>query len=691
MTASIITIHPTFAFFHQPYEAGTFVADVERFARVIRDKLEPYPTISPTPSMMTLAGILNCSEPVGVDIETSPVGERDENGEYINGHSGKDPTRCRLRTIGFGTTTRGCSMTWQELKDKPAALHMVRKFLANRRKLKVFHNGPWFDIRVLRRYGFAIHNWVDTRDLRRALVNTSRLSLRYLASICTDVHNWKDEEKGESKDGKGVIFTRDLKKLKKYNAWDSVLTARVFRTCMEDYAKVEPDYKPRVAKLYNVHRDLSITCARMHTRGINVRKDWRGFMLRCLDQEIEEKTEKFLKLVDVDGMRCTHNDMRGLLYAKHSSDRVRKFELPDPLDKDMYTTPEMETVSVDVNSLLLLIVSGEAPAEATPIIEAFWDVEELKKRRSTLSDELTDDGELRSFDKAIGPDGKLRPGWNSCGTDTMRLSCAEPNVMNWEQILRHAVGPGPGKSWVHADKAQLELRVMEAVSGDTYLYNLIQSGDVYSKLACDWFQLDPKKFDPKGKLGNPDKARKDAEARKSTKIIYLGRQYRAGLKAVFAQALREDRRFTFERVRLLVAQFDKWFAGIVAYWQLELEKVQKLGYSEGRILFGRHYYPAMPEPSEVANKPIQRTAGEMMNLEMLELERKLKRYTKTGKLIIQLHDATDTECDEKEEKLVQEIVHEVHDKWYTIEGRKRYFPVEVKTARYSRNETWADL
>lgn len=680
MTA-IITHHPTFAFFHQPYEAGTFICDVQRLARIVEGTTEKPPTIVAKATVADLKRLVAAGEPIAVDIETGPVGEKvwdpkKESYEYAEPWSGKDPTRCRLRTIGFGNTTFGCSFTWKEIESKPSLKKYIAKLLASRLIVKLFHNGQWFDIRVLRRFRFVIRNWRDTRDFRRALSNTSRLSLRYLASISTDVHNWKDEEKKEAKDGKGVIFTSDMTKLKTYNAWDTVMTARVDRMCLSDLDEVEPDYQPKVRELYRVHRDLSTAVAEMHTTGIHVNQRWRSFMLHCVEQEIAEKTEKFLKLVNIDGMRCTHNDMRALIYERHASQRVSRFNLPDPLDKNMYTNEDQTTIKVDVDSLLMLLVSGEAPAELHPIIDAFWDVEELKKRRGYLASDL--------ITQAIGPDGRLRPGWNSCGTDTMRLSCSEPNVMNMEQLLRHIFDPAPGHVIVHADKSQLELRMMEHISGDEFLYKLIQTGDVYSHLACSWFGRDPATFDK-------ETNKKDKEARKSSKIIYLGRQYRAGLKAVFAQALREDRKFTFEAVRLLVSQFDKSFTGIVGYWDAETDFVQRYGYSEGRILGGRHYYPAMPDPSEIANKPIQRSASEMMNVELLKLRAKMKKYKMKGRIIIQLHDAIDIECPEREEKDVSDLMTEVlHSRW-TIHGVEREYPIELKVTRAREGGTWADV
>jgi ribonuclease D len=71
---------------------------------------------------------------------------------------------------------------------------IVKRILENPEILKILQNGPWFDNRVLTRYGIAVCNFMDTRDMRRCLVSTSRLSLAYMTSIYTDFPAWKETE-----------------------------------------------------------------------------------------------------------------------------------------------------------------------------------------------------------------------------------------------------------------------------------------------------------------------------------------------------------------------------------------------------------------------------------------------------------------------------------------------------------------
>jgi DNA polymerase-1 len=81
----------------------------------------------------------------------------------------------------------------------------------------------------------------------------------------------------------------------------------------------------------------------------------------------------------------------------------------------------------------------------------------------------------------------------------------------------------------------------------------------------------------------------------------------------------------------------------------------------------------------------------MMNLELIELDRRLKSEVPSAKIIIQLHDAIDVECPEKDEEKVCQVVTSVMDREVTFCGMTRKFPIELKVARASEGETWASV
>jgi len=517
---------------------------------------------------------------------------------------------------------------------------------------------------------------IDTRDQRRALSTTSRLSLAHCVSIYDDAPPWK--ELGEESDAKGLVFGRSKKKLKLYNAEDCVRDARIYHAMCK-----EKDWNTsRVQRLYKIHSQLSVIAAKMHAAGVYVNRRNRRFLKYILGQEIGEKTATFCNTARVD--KATPVVLRARLFKRHKKEGTPCYGLPDPMNPKLYTDESMRTISVDEGSLLLMLASGDIPVEVVPTLDAWWGVQQAKKRMGTVaSEQLTN---------AIGPDGRIHAGWNSCGTETMRWACSEPNMMNLEQPLRFMFGAPKYRTLVHMDKSQLELRVMEIVTGDPVLYTVFASGgDLYTEDAKVYFDLPPE----------TTKKTVKPEARKASKIIRLASQYMAGLNAVFIQALMQDRAIKFDLVKTLHQKFhERHKDGLVAWARREMQEVSATGYSAGRLLDGRRYYPELPPITEVSNFPIQRTAGEMMNLEIIELDKRLQEFrpysvSVRGKpartvappmLVVQLHDAFDVDSDRRDEDKVRELLQAVCDREYTIEGRTRRFPVEIKSSR-----DWSDL
>lgn len=664
-----------FAIFYEPKQWGVFRGDVQRFGRLLRNETRPGPKeLITNPTVGQIETMFRSAPRIATDIETAAA--------YPEAPwTGKDPTQAKLKCIGLGNTEWGLALDCR--RNHVAQKEAIRKGFRNPNIAKVTLNGPWFDHRVLGRYGFPITNWEDCRDARRALSATSRVGLAFQASIYDDCNPWKEDEE---EDSKGLVFTEDMGKLLRYCAQDCVETARV-----DEGILAEPDWpSERVQCLYTLHKDLSVLCAEMHEVGFPVHKVYRDFLAWGLAEEYKQHEETLLKMVNIKGFRCTPNDMRALIFRRHSTSSIRRFELDDPVDPDCWT--ETGSCSVDFDSLLQIIVDPYAPEELKQIIRVYWKAESTKKARSTFvaSAEVS---------QAIGPDGCLRPGWNSCGTDTGRFSCSEPNIMNLEQYLRYMYCAQPGMDWVygdlsqhlkrkppewtivHADYSQLELRVMRAVSKDEVLGEALLSGDVYASDARALFpqvrEWDNKKIktDAKGK-----------KARRASKQVHLAFQYGAGLKKVFAQVLAEDPEADFSKVGVLFDAMRKRYNGTVSYWYKEQARVRRDGYSESRVLQRRRQYPRDPPITEVANYPIQGTASDVMNLATLRLWRRLAKEATGAKIVGQLHDALDVRSPLNMKERVECIMKEEMEVPVEIEGKKYVFPVEIKCSPH-----WGDL
>ena len=93
----------------------------------------------------------------------------------------------------------------------------------------------------------------------------------------------------------------------------------------------------------------------------------------------------------------------------------------------------------------------------------------------------------------------------------------------------------------------------------------------------------------------------------------------------------------------------------------------------------------------MANYPVQSTAADLMNNEILTLDERLRRECPSAHIIIQLHDAVDVECPEVDVPKVESIIDEVMDREWTFCGVTRKFAIERKTTYSSQGGTWYDV
>lgn len=398
----IASWHPTYAYFHNPYEWGAFEVDVARFGRLIRHELKSKPLrLITEPTVDDIYNVVY-KDWVSPDIETAPENANEP-------WTGKDPTRARIKVVGLGNPDWGLSFEWvprnQALID--AYLDVLERYIT------VWMNGPWFDHRVLRRYGAKIGRWEDIRDQRKALVTTSSPALAYQASLHDDAIPWKESEED---DDKGIVFTDNMEVLKKYNAQDCVEQAR----CHVGNTS-EPSWNtPRVQRLYDMRKKLAVISAKMHTRGIYLDKKKRYGLSKGLAKLHEVRKAKLLKMVNVEAFTGAPDAMRSLLFKRHATEEISRFNLEDPISEVYWT--KTGKCKVDRGSLLALVVNPMVPLDAKKIIYQYWQCAAPKKARTTFVDS-------KLVDQALGPDGRIRPGWNSAVAHTMRWACKAPNIM----------------------------------------------------------------------------------------------------------------------------------------------------------------------------------------------------------------------------------------------------------------------
>lgn len=670
----IATWHPTFAYFHNPWEWGAFEVDLDRFSRLIHGKLEALPTkeqLITNPTWKTVrklvAWCMRHHEPLVLDIETLPEMGADSDERY----TGKDPLRCQLQLVGIGCSKWGLSHKWTD--GSLQIEREIRKHLQDHSLRKLLQNGDWFDLRVMKRYGVHVEPVDDIREQRRVLSSTAPLRLDHQGSIATDYIPWKADHQN-AKDEKGYVFTTDITEKKIYNVHDCIVTARCHKVWNQD-----PEWGTRrVQKLYEHQRRLGQIAAGMNSTGIQVDKIQRYFMAWALKEAYIEKQAKVIEAVGLENWRPTPPNMRALIFKKHVTGKYQgRFNLPDPFDPAMYVDPkEMTTIGVADEQLTLLLIDSETPKELKQIIELYWDAEKTWKQRSTYV-------ASKEVSEAIDSRYRMHANWNSCGADTGRFSGF---LMVIPKPLRSMYTADPNCVLVGADYRQMELRVMFAVTGDRKLGEGIAKGNVYVEEAKEYFNL-PDFFTkkPDGKPFDPTKHIKP-EAYKVTKNTRLGAQYGSGKKMFFSQLIGMDRSIQYDLAMQMREKFLLRAADTVAWWEQETDRVINCGYSESRIMHRRRVYPRPPERPEIANYPIQSTAADVKNIAMIKIDDAIKKYKMKSRIIIDLHDAIYTNTPIKEEKQMREIFIECMEAEYTIQGHKFSFPVDMES-----HQRWSDF
>ena len=426
----------------------------------------------------------------------------------------------------------------------------------------------------------------------------------------------------------------------------------------------------RVQRLYELHKQLSTVTAKMNSRGFYFIEENRACMESMLHQEMEESIAHLRNVVGFgDNVPCTPTSMRAAIFSRHKRANIPCLNMPDPVNIPDFTNPTKECISIKKSPLLRLIVSPHATPECIRIVDAWWHFKKTEKRLGFVQSEDL----LHSIDPE---DNRCRAGFNSCGTDTGRFTCSVPNLFQIPEILRYMFGVDVGRRLVHADKKQMEIRVMACVADDKVLQERILSGkDLYETEARGYYNI-------------PDDAPVRKQLRQGAKIGRLARQYGAQEKACFSQAIAADRTMTISRIRAIITLFDRTYHRTVSYWKEETERVAKQGYSESRLLGRRRHYPRMPDLAEIANWPIQATASDIANQEIIELDARLDRECPDAFLINHVYDSFDVDCPEDKVDQVTKIMREVSHRNYTINGIDFPFGIDLKVTSNQTLEAW---
>lgn len=445
-TRWIWTWHPTYALFREPYAWGAFSVDLGRFKRLLTNTLKPGPERLVTePTLQDIRDVVMDGR-VSVDVETAP---RHPDQRW----TGKDPRRAKLKVLGLGNRHWGLAFP---IGDRRYARHLQLAIELMETHDIIGQNFIWFDRPIIARHWYG-NNWdrvgrqiIDALHMRKALVTVSPASLGYLSSIYNDSRPWKelglnpldmapedevegDEEDEEDEDSddpsaesskrsvedddKGLVFTRDIHALTEYCAQDTTEAANAV-WCMEQEDAWQED---RVKRLYEFRMGLANQAAEMYENGIWLDQTMREALATELRGLIETRKAKLMDLVGIPAFKATPDHMRALLFRKHATSAISRFNLPDPPARDKAMWTKTGLCAVNQGALLMLLANPACSKEAKTIIRAFWQASAPAKALSTFV-------VSKLVDQAIGDDGRIRPEIGAAMADSMRTITKRPNL-----------------------------------------------------------------------------------------------------------------------------------------------------------------------------------------------------------------------------------------------------------------------
>ena len=270
---------------------------------------------------------------------------------------------------------------------------------------------------------------------------------------------------------------------------------------------------------------------------------------------------------------------------------------------------------------------------------------ELFKLKSTYIDGLI---------PCINPETKrIHTNFSQTVAATGRLASSDPNMQNIpvETVIpgvhvRSAFKAPENHVFIAADYSQIELRVLAQLSGDSALKSAFITGeDIHARTAAALFAV---------ALSAVTSEQRQVAKRINFSILYGLTPY----------GLSKDLDISFAQAKEYIEKYFEQYPGVVAWMEQIIEDLKKNGYVT--TLWGRRrYIPGIYEKNRslydlarriAINTVAQGTAAELMKKGMLALDREIKAYNLSAKIVLQIHDELLLSVPESEITQMQELV-----------------------------------
>ena len=506
----------------------------------------------------------------------------------------------------------------------------VLKPLLQAKKLKIGHNlkydwlvlarhgvpveGPFFDTMVAH-YLIAPEQAHNLNDVARGVLNYRMVPITELIG-----------------DGKEQKSMRDVavKDAAPYACEDADIALRLVD---ELRPKLEENGALDIAE--SIEFPLIHVLGRMEAAGIRVDTDVLDEISERLAGELEEIEAQIFELAGESFNINSTQQLGKILFEKLDLPVVSKTSTGRPSTKESV----LQELSTD---------------HEIPGLVLDW--RSTYKLKSTYLDKL---GEL------VHPEtGRIHTSFNQTRTATGRLSSSDPNLQNIP--VRTAVGREirrafvPKDSWqlMAADYAQIELRILAAMSGDEAMRETFrQNGDIHTDAAARVFDIDPEAV--------------TRDQRRKAKEVNYGIPY-----GVSPWGLAQRLRTSVGEAGDLIDQYRKSYPGVSSYLSKLVEKARDNGYAE--TLLGRRRYVEninarnsnrRSSAERVAvNMPIQGTQADMIKIAMNRVQERLDDEGLQSRLLLQVHDELVLDVPPDEQAAVRALVESEMKEALPLEG-----------------------
>lgn len=698
---AIPTFHPSFLIRGQLHEKPTVICDLAKAARLAESgwkrPLEQFITHPTLVQLEKFAGSVTAKTMVGVDIETTAL--RPEKGQIVVIGLASSPQKA----ISVPFLKHGGGPYWKE-HELPLVKKLVQRIFSVG---KLIFQNALFDVRWLIHNGWNIPDPIDDLLLLHHAIHPELPhSLRYIASVYTDVPHWK----GVLRDRVGRITDMEDDELRTYNLRDATVLLRAYPSLLDDAKElgVLPVYetisKPLVRPILDMvdtglpldrkalgqlRVELAATCEGLAEKlrsCCGLPPQWnpatpdhvRLLVYPSKPKQFERAAEELAKLHANPRSRRDTKKYREAAELAALGSIVPLFQ-PDCANR---STASGASFSIDDEALLERKIAAnrrlqeikdlkrpkpEHAQEAERILQLLKFLD-LYKEWSVTNKILTTYTEYE-----VEEDGCVHTSYIIHGTATGRLASRDPNLQNVPKQIRKVFRAPEGCTFVRKDYSNLELRVLAYVADDEVAIDMFQKGlnahDENTKTMLGIDQSDPL-WDTK---------------RKGIKMGRFARNYGGSLETIYRKLMLAvpDFGLTFKQYQEAEARYEAahpawrdWSRESVS--EVLKNKMLRTCFGRLRIFLGASYDIIREGP----NFLIQSPAADIINKATIGIYQWLQKNPELhAHLCAQVHDELTVVCPEKNAKKVSAAMDKFMCQEHRIGRHLVSFPVETTIAK----------